>query len=136
MLQCAPYIKDMCKTINNQLSTENTNSQNSSPQPSPEKKKDSVVHITDVKSFEVKVLESKEEEGSLFDDILVNAKSDPYKAIRKIRPDSPDVIRVAKRVEQAELKRACNSDEILETKEKNTQEICQNDLGARIRITG
>ena len=138
MLQCGPYIKDICQTINTHLINDEVASGDQSPSQSPEKKKDSMVQINDVKSFEVKLLEPKGENNPLciLSDSFVNAKPDLYKAVRKIRPDSPDVIRAAKRVEQARLKRTCNCDQILEITEENSPELCETSSGAGKRING
>ena len=137
MLPCAPYVKNMCQNINNHLFIEEEASGDKSPHESPEKK-DSIEQINDVKSFEVKLSNPNGETNmlSVVDDSFVNTKPDLYKVIRKIRPDSPDVIRAAKRVEQARLRRPSNSDQILESIKENSSGSRDIDLGAINRING
>ena len=135
MLQCAPYIKNVCHQINNHLWSEGDVSGDQSPQPSPTKLKDSEVRMTDVKGFKVKVFEPQMNNTSLcvVDDLIVNASPDLHRVIKKIRPDSPDVIRAAKRFEQARLNGKCTCEQILETTEEYSHEVDASDkiLGAK-----
>ena len=73
--------------------------------------KDSRVRITDVKGYEVMAVDSV----CVVNGEIVKDYSDLYKVIKKIRPDSPDVIRAAKRFEQTRKNQKLNSDNVLET---------------------
>ena len=75
------------------------------------------VKITDVKPWQNKIFKSEVKSSTLclVDDMIVSTKTDLSKALKKIRPDSPDVIRAAKRFEQARLRGNCELDRRLET---------------------
>ena len=122
MLQCAPYITNVCETINNHLWTDEV-LDDQSPQKSPAKKMDSEVRITDVKGFKVNVLQPQVKNTLLSSaaDLILNDNPDLYE-IKKIRPDSPDVIRAAKRFEQARLKEKWKYTPRLETTEEKSPE--------------
>ena len=119
MLRCAPYIRSICDNFNNTLWAEEVldpgpecGHQDPSPgHDSPRhdllQKKESEVMVSDVKGFKVNVLEPKSAE------VTVKDHSELYKIIKKIRPDSPDVIRAAKRFERTRSR--LNSDKNLET---------------------
>ena len=135
MLQCAPYIKNICKSLND-ISSEDPVPGDLNDDEGAREKKNTLVQIKDVKSAEVKLLKDETNLISVVDDSSVSSKQDLYKALRKVRPDSPDVIRAAKRVEQARLKITSNPDQILESIEENTVESGEKSLGAINRING
>ena len=124
MLKCAPYIKNLCHHINSHVQSDGDVSSNQIPFHSLAKVRESEVKISDLKGFKVELIESKLANPLVIigGDFIVSAKPDLFKAIKKIRPDSPDVIRAAKRFEQACLKRKCSSVQVLETFEENTCE--------------
>ena len=132
MLKCAPYIKNVCHQINNHLWSDGDVLGDQSPQQSPVKKKDSEVKISDVKGFEVKVFAPQVKNTSMcvVDDLNVYSNPDLYKEIKKIRPDSPDVIRAAKRFEQARLKEKWKFTQILETTEEKSPD--SDDVGREL----
>ena len=119
MLQCAPYIKNICDNINSHLWAE----EEITSEESPFQKKDSKVSLTNVKGFKVTTVEpdvkGAYQIGVDFDN--VKDPSNLYKVIRKIRPDSPDVIRAAKRFEQTRSK--LNGEKILETIVEQSPEL-------------
>ena len=125
----------MCHQINNHLWTEGDVSGDQSPCQSPAKKKDSEVRITDVKGVKVRVFEPQVNNTSLcvVDDLIVNANPDLYKVIRLMRPDSPDVIRAAKRLEQARSKEKFEYEQILEDKDKKSHSSAE--VSARNKIS-
>ena len=135
MFECAPYITNMCKSIDNHLYAEEDVSGDQSEHQKSTKKMESEVQISDVKGYEVNIFKPAVRNTTLcvVDDLIVSAKSDLYKAIKKIRPDSPDVIRAAKRFEQARLKGKCACEQTLETLEENSidPESSEKPLGAR-----
>ena len=117
MLQCAPYIKNVCEKLNNKIWTEQVEEEES-PHQSSIRKKESEVRLTDVKQFEVNIFQPQENKGSISLEGIPKYK---YKSIRKIRPDSPDVIRAAKRFEQSRLKDKWKNAHLLETTEEGSQ---------------
>ena len=106
MIPCAPYIKSMCQSFRPLL----PGSQESTPQGSPVKMKDSAVRVSDVKgSSVVDVIESFNDNVSVY----VPDQSEPHqrcstdivadvaKTLATFKPESPDVTRAAKRFEKA-----------------------------------
>ena len=89
-----------------------------------------VLRCCKVKDFEPKL---KNSSLCVVDDLIVNTSLDLYKVIKKIRPDSPDVIRAAKRFEQARLNGKCTCEQILETTEEYSHKGDASDkiLGAK-----
>ena len=100
MIPCAPYIKSMCQSFRPLL----PGSQESTPQGSPVKK-DSLVRVSDVKGSVVDVIESFNDNVSVYVPESEPPRStdvaDVAKTLATFKPESPDVTRAAKRFEKA-----------------------------------
>ena len=100
MIPCAPYIKSMCQSFRPLL----PGSQEATPQGSPVKK-DSVVRVSDVKGSVVDVIESFNDNVSVYvpesDPPRSTDVADVAKTLATFKPESPDVTRAAKRFEKA-----------------------------------
>ena len=136
MLQCAPYIKSICQNNNNHLWADEENMQSDqNQQQSLSQKKDSEIRITYVKGYEVMAVDSV----CVVNGEIVKDYSDLYKVIKKIRPDSPDVIRAAKRFEQTRKNLKSNVNNGLETiveqsPEPTRKNPVNHQFGARSKI--
>ena len=126
MIPCAPYIKSMCQSFRPLL----PGSQDSTPQGSPVKMKDSAVRVSDVKgSSVVDVIESFNDNVSVY----VPDQSEPHsqrstdivadvaKTLATFKPESPDVTRAAKRFEKA---RRSSGEERIEVVEEGGEVLC------------
>ena len=100
MIPCAPYIKSMCQSFRPLL----PGSQEATPQGSPVKK-DSAVRVSDVKGSVVDVIESFNDNVSVYvpdsDPPRSTDVADVAKTLATFKPESPDVTRAAKRFEKA-----------------------------------
>ena len=100
MIPCAPYIKSMCQSFRPLL----PGSQEATPQGSPVKK-DSAVRVSDVKGSVVDVIESFNDNVSVYvpksDPPRSTELADVAKTLATFKPESPDVTRAAKRFEKA-----------------------------------
>ena len=108
MLLCAPYMKNMCQTI--QLRKEEGFSPEQSPKHKTVIKKETEVKVTDVKSVKVDLLDTSDDVITYnIDENIQAVAADVTKVLTTFKPESPDVTRAAKKFEKA--KKTTSSDD-------------------------
>ena len=100
MLPCAPYITNICQSVQ-LIPEEEISSPEQSPKHKSVKKKETEVRVTDVTSTQVDLLNIGEDViSSSFNENIKVITADVTKVLTTVKPESPDVTRAAKKFEQ------------------------------------